>query len=102
VGSGLGAGPLEDEVAGFVGDAPRHMRQDWHPQETQRAVAEALVRAVSAARRAFGATDFRWFDSRDADSSMSSIEAHYGLTRDEACIRSSPSIAFRRWSRRER
>lgn len=31
-GPALGAGPLEDEVAGFVGDALRHMRQDWLPQ----------------------------------------------------------------------
>lgn len=31
-GPALDAGHLEDEVAGFVGDALRHMRQDWLPQ----------------------------------------------------------------------
>ncbi len=31
-GPALGAGPLEDEVAGLVGDALRHMRHDWLPE----------------------------------------------------------------------
>ena len=97
---------LSREAAGICSDALRHMRQDWLPQagldrrwpctcpkpatrrdgrseQTQARVAQALVRAVSAARGAFGVTDFRWFDLRDADSSTSSIEAHYGLTRDD-------------------
>src|SRR6185369_11771935 len=62
------------------------------------AVAKALARAVSAAGGAFDVTDFRWFDARNADSSMSSIEAHswpHPRRRlAQACIRSSPPITF--------
>ena len=39
---------------------------------------------------AYGVTDLRWFDLRDADSTGSSFESQYGLMRDDY----SPKPAF--------
>jgi hypothetical protein len=56
----------------------------------QRTVLRAAVRAVAAARRSYGVTDYRWFDLRDAHTADPSFESHYGLTRDDY----SPKPAF--------
>jgi hypothetical protein len=58
-------------------------------EATQAAVLRAAVGAVSALRTAYGVTDLRWFDLRDADSS-GGFESQYGLLRDDG----SPKAAF--------
>jgi hypothetical protein len=49
----------------------------------QIAALKAGLTAVYRARRALNITGYRWFDLRDADSSGSSFESHYGLMRDD-------------------
>jgi hypothetical protein len=39
----------------------------------------AMVRAVSAYRRAYNVTDYRWFNLRDADSASDVLFQHFGL-----------------------
>jgi hypothetical protein len=56
----------------------------------QQTVLRAAVRTVAAARTAYGITDYRWFDLRDADSADPRFESQYGLTRDDY----SPKGAF--------
>jgi hypothetical protein len=56
----------------------------------QQTVLRSAVRAVAEARVAYGVTDYRWFDLRDADTADASLESHYGLTRDDY----SPKPAF--------
>ena len=46
-------------------------------------VMKATVDAVYHARSTYNITGYRWFDLRDADSSSSSFETHYGLLRDD-------------------
>jgi hypothetical protein len=56
----------------------------------QQTVLRTAVKTVSAARKTYGVTDYRWFDLRDADSAAGSFESQYGLTRDDY----SPKPAF--------
>jgi hypothetical protein len=76
-------------LAGLGTSVALHVSEAGYPtgrgrsEAMQARVAEALVRAASDARGVYGVTDFRWFDLRDADSRSTSIEAHYGLTRDD-------------------
>jgi hypothetical protein len=56
----------------------------------QQTVLRAAVETVVAARATYGVTDYRWFDLRDANTTDSSFESHYGLTRDDY----SPKPAF--------
>lgn len=58
--------------------------------QMQQTVMRAVIGAVLANRRVYGVTDLRWFDLRDADSSSTSFESQYGLTRDDY----SPKPAF--------
>ena len=61
----------------------------------QAAVLRAVARAVAAEGPAYGVTDFRWFDLRDADSGSRSFESRYGLLRDDY----SPKTGFRSYRR---
>jgi hypothetical protein len=56
----------------------------------QALVAAAMVGAVDEVRGAYHVTDFRWFDLRDADSSVANVESSYGLLRDDY----TPKAAF--------
>lgn len=59
--------------------------------EAQQAVAlRAAVETVVRLRRTRGVIGYRWFDLRDADSSVPSFESQYGLTRDDY----TPKAAF--------
>jgi hypothetical protein len=59
--------------------------------EAQQAVAlRAAVETVVQLRRSRGVIGYRWFDLRDADSSVPSFESQYGLTRDDYA----PKAAF--------
>jgi hypothetical protein len=53
-------------------------------------VMKAAIKAVYHARGTYNITGLRWFDLRDADSSASTFESHYGLMRDDY----SPKPAF--------
>src|SRR5262249_50948416 len=59
-------------------------------QSMQAAVLRAAIATVIASRSRYRITDYRWFDLRDADSSSSSLEDHYGLMDD----RYAPKAAF--------
>jgi hypothetical protein len=73
-----------------------HISESGYPtgpgrsETMQRTVLRAAVGAVADARVAYGVTDYRWFDLRDADSAAPSFESRYGLTRDDY----SPKPAF--------
>jgi hypothetical protein len=43
----------------------------------------AAIKAVASARRHYGVSDYRWFGLRDANSSLPSFEAQYGVLRDD-------------------
>jgi hypothetical protein len=49
----------------------------------QRTVMAAVIGAVVAHRRTYGVRGYRWFDLRDADSSVPGLESQYGLMRDD-------------------
>jgi hypothetical protein len=76
--------------------AKLHFSESGYPtgpgrsEKMQQTMVRAAVRTVAAARSAYGVTDYRWFDLRDADSTDKSFESHYGLTRDDY----SPKPAF--------
>jgi hypothetical protein len=59
--------------------APTGATRDEAAQST---VLAAAVQAVFDYRATFNVTDYRWFDLRDANSSSSSFEDHYGLMSD--------------------
>jgi len=82
--AGLAGVPLHVSEAGYPTGRGRSARK-------QVRVLRAVARAVSAHRRRFGVTDFRWFDLRDADSASRSFEGRYGLLRDDY----RPKPAFR-------
>lgn len=56
----------------------------------QQQVLETMVGAVNDLRGAYGVTDYRWFDLRDADSSSPNFQQQFGLLRDDY----SPKPAF--------
>jgi hypothetical protein len=66
-----------------------HVSESGYPtgpgrsEAMQQTVLRAAVEALSAARAKYGVTDYRWFDLRDANTSDSSFQSHYGLTRDD-------------------
>jgi hypothetical protein len=76
--------------------ASLHFSESGYPtgsgrsEAMQQTVLSAAVRAVAAARVTYGVTDYRWFDLRDADTTDTSFESHYGLMRDDY----SPKPAF--------
>jgi hypothetical protein len=54
----------------------------------------AMVRAVSDYRGAFGVSDYRWFNLRDADSHASALFQHFGLL--DSDYRAKPAFAVYR------
>jgi hypothetical protein len=77
-------------------DVSLHVSENGFPtgpgrtQSMQAAALRAAIAAVIASRSRYRITDYRWFDLRDADSSSSSFEDHYGLMDD----RYAPKAAF--------
>jgi hypothetical protein len=76
--------------------ASLHFAESGYPtgpgrtEAMQQTVLRSAVRTVAAGRAAYGVTDYRWFDLRDADTADPSFESHYGLMRDDY----SPKPAF--------
>jgi hypothetical protein len=66
-----------------------HVSENGFPTGPTRDEAEqagllgAAVKAVAAARRRYGVSDYRWFGLRDANSSEPSFESQYGVLRDD-------------------
>ncbi|HSD82057.1 MAG TPA: hypothetical protein VLB47_15420 [Solirubrobacteraceae bacterium] len=87
-------------LAGLA-DVALHVSEAGYPTGPRRGnvkqvrVLRAIARAVSDHRHAYGVTDFRWFDLRDADSASASFESRYGLVRDDY----RPKPAFRAYRR---
>ena len=83
-------------LAGIPRSVPLRITENGYPtgpgrtEATQVAVMRAAVEAVYRARSTYNVTGYRWFDLRDADSSSSSFESQYGITRDDY----SPKPAF--------
>lgn len=75
-------------LAGLSHAVPIHVCESGAPtgstrdEAAQSTVLTAAVQAVFDYRGAFNVTDYRWFDLRDANSSSSSFEDHYGLMSD--------------------
>jgi hypothetical protein len=59
-------------------------------EQTQAAVLAEIVGAVRSVSRAYGVTDLRWFDLRDANTASGQLENGYGLMHDDY----SPKPAF--------
>lgn len=84
-------------LAGLGEDVALHVSEAGYPTGPRRGhakqvrVLRAIARAVSDHRQAYGVTDFRWFDLRDADSASRSFESRYGLVRDD--YRPKPAFA---------
>jgi len=73
-------------VPGIPRSTPIHIEENgWPTLLPQRGYAEqarrlrAMVRAVSALRSAYGVSDYRWFNLRDADSAAPTLFQHFGL-----------------------
>jgi hypothetical protein len=73
-------------VPGIPRSTPIKIEENgWPTLLPQRGYAEqarrlrAMVRAVSDLRRAYGVTDYRWFNLRDADSDSNVLFQHFGL-----------------------
>jgi hypothetical protein len=81
--------------AGLSG-AALHFSESGYPtgsgrtEAMQQTVMRATVQAIADTGEAYGVTDYRWFDLRDADSATTSFESQYGITRDDY----SPKAAF--------
>jgi len=75
-------------LAGLSHAVPIHVCESGAPtgstrdEAAQSTVLAAAVHAVFDYRATFNVTDYRWFDLRDANSSSSSFEDHYGLMSD--------------------
>jgi hypothetical protein len=75
-------------LAGLAANLPIHISENGYPTGPRRTEAmqltelEAAVSTVASERSAYGVTDYRWFDLRDADSSSPSFESRYGLMDD--------------------
>lgn len=59
-------------------------------QADQARMMTAAIESIVATRRQYGVVGYRWFDLRDADSSVGHFESQYGLMRDDY----SPKAAF--------
>jgi hypothetical protein len=76
-------------MAGIGRSATLHVAENGFPtgpgrgDEMQSAVLESMVRAVDAVRGTYGVSDYRWFDLRDSSTADTSLESHYGITRDD-------------------
>ena len=76
-------------MAGLGRSTTLHVAENGFPtgagrgDAMQTAVLEAMVRAVDAVRGTYGVSDYRWFDLRDSSTADSSLESHYGITRDD-------------------
>jgi hypothetical protein len=83
-------------LAGIPHSVPLQVSETGYPtgwgrtDAMQVTVMQAAVEAVYHARATYNIMGLRWFDLRDADSSSSSFESQYGLTRDDY----SPKPAF--------
>lgn len=75
--AGLNGTPLIFAESGYPTDHAKRSERD------QAAVIRAAVETVVAQRKRFGVVGYRWFDLRDADSSVPSFESQYGLMRDD-------------------
>jgi hypothetical protein len=83
-------------LAGLPASIALHVSENGYPtgrtrtEAMQTTVLLAAIRTVCAQRSKYNITDYRWFDLRDANSASPSIEAHYGLMRDDYA----PKAAF--------
>lgn len=83
-------------AAGIPGGARLHISESGFPTGPGRTEAQqselmrAAVLRVSEVRGTLGVTDYRWFSLRDANSSVNSYEAQYGVLRDDY----SPKLGF--------
>lgn len=75
--AGLRRAPLVIAESGYPTDHAKRSEAD------QAAVMRAAVETVVAHRKRYGVVGYRWFDLRDADSSVPSFESQYGLMRDD-------------------
>lgn len=75
--AGLRGTPLIFAESGYPTDHVKRSERD------QANVIRAAVETVVAHRKQFGVVGYRWFDLRDADSSVPSFESQYGLMRDD-------------------
>lgn len=103
----LGRGSLPRATAQYMGSAIRALRTRYMPlagvptsvpiqvceagyptgagrgDDRQATMLQAMVTAVFADRSTYNVTGFRWFDLRDSNSASRSVQAHYGLLRDD-------------------
>jgi hypothetical protein len=76
-------------LAGIPASVPLQISENGYPTgpgrtpAMQAAALKSAIAAVSAARATYNVTGYRWFDLRDADSSSTSVESHYGLMTDD-------------------
>jgi hypothetical protein len=76
-------------LGGIPTSVALHVSETGYPtgpgrtEAMQVTVMTAAASAVSSARAKYNVTDYRWFDLRDADSSSTSFESHYGLLHDD-------------------
>jgi hypothetical protein len=83
-------------MAGLGPSTTIHVAENGFPtgagrgDEMQSEVLDAMVRAVDAVRGTYGVSDYRWFDLRDSSTADTSLESHYGITRDDY----TPKAAF--------
>ena len=76
-------------MAGLGRSTTLHVAENGFPtgagrgDAVQSGVMDAMVRAVDAVRGTYGVSDYRWFDLRDSSTADSSLESHYGITRDD-------------------
>ncbi len=75
--AGLRRAPIVIAESGYPTD------QAKRTEAQQVAVMKAAVEAVVALRSRYGVVGYRWFDLRDADSSVPSFESRYGIMRDD-------------------
>lgn len=75
--AGLRTTPIVFAESGYPTDHVKRSEGD------QAAVIRAAVETVVAHRKRYGVIGYRWFDLRDADSSVPSFESQYGLMRDD-------------------
>lgn len=76
-------------AAGLGRRVKLHVSENGYPTgpgrtaTTQVTVLRASLDAVTAARRRYGVTDYRWFDLWDADSASPHMEHQYGVVRSD-------------------
>jgi hypothetical protein len=83
-------------MAGIAASVPIYIEENGYPtgsgrsEATQLEAQREMVGAVSDFRGTYNVSDYRWFNLRDADSSSSNFQQHYGLLHDDY----SPKPAF--------